>query len=34
MLVESIEMEWMSIDTGDAETAASTTGDLPTFESS
>ena len=29
MLVESIEMEWMSIDTGDAESAASSTGDLP-----
>ena len=29
MLVESIEMEWMSIGTGDAETAAASTGDLP-----
>jgi|TARA_B100001741_G_scaffold312526_1_gene316098 UPF0271 protein len=29
MLVESIEMEWMSIGTGDAEQAAATTGDLP-----
>jgi len=29
MLLESIEMEWMSMGTGDAENAASTTGDLP-----
>lgn len=29
MLLESIEMEWMSVGTGDAENAASTTGDLP-----
>ena len=29
MLVESIEMEWMSIGTGDAENAAANTGDLP-----
>ena len=29
MLVESIEMEWMSMGTGDAETAAANTGDLP-----
>jgi UPF0271 protein len=29
MLVESIEMEWMSIGTGDAEEAARRTGDLP-----
>ena len=29
MLVESIEMEWMSVSTGDAEQAASMTGDLP-----
>ena len=29
MLLESIEMEWMSMGTGDAESAASTTGDLP-----
>lgn len=29
MLVESIEMEWMSVGTGDAESAAASTGDLP-----
>jgi len=29
MLVESIEMEWMSMSTGDAENAAASTGDLP-----
>ena len=29
MLLESIEMEWMSMGTGDAESAASSTGDLP-----
>ena len=29
MLLESIEMEWMSMGTGDAEDAASKTGDLP-----
>ena len=29
MLVESIEMEWMSMGTGDAESAAANTGDLP-----
>ena len=29
MLVESIEMEWMSIGTGDAENVAANTGDLP-----
>ena len=29
MLVESIEMEWMSLGTGDAEKAAASTGDLP-----
>ena len=29
MLVESIEMEWMSLGTGDAESAAARTGDLP-----
>jgi len=29
MLVESIEMEWMSMSTGDAENAAAKTGDLP-----
>ncbi len=29
MLVESIEMEWMSMGTGDAEQAAANTGDLP-----
>ena len=29
MLLESIEMEWMSMSTGDAENAASATGDLP-----
>ena len=29
MLLESIDMEWMSMGTGDAEDAASKTGDLP-----
>ena len=29
MLLESIEMEWMSVGTGDAESAAAFTGDLP-----
>ena len=29
MLLESIDMEWMSMGTGDAEDAASRTGDLP-----
>ena len=29
MLVESIEIEWMSLGTGDAESAAARTGDLP-----
>ncbi len=29
MLLESIEMEWMSLGTGDAESAAAMTGDLP-----
>ena len=29
MLLESIDMEWMSMGTGDAEYAASKTGDLP-----
>ena len=29
MLIESIDIEWMSMGTGDAETAAATTGDLP-----
>ena len=29
MLLESIDMEWMSMGTGDAEDAAAKTGDLP-----
>jgi len=29
MLIESIDIEWMSMGTGDAESAAATTGDLP-----
>ena len=29
MLLESIEMEWLSVGTGDAESAAASTGDLP-----
>jgi rRNA maturation endonuclease Nob1 len=29
MLIESIDIEWMSIGTTDAESAAATTGDLP-----
>jgi len=29
MLVESIDIEWMSMDTKEAETAAAQTGDLP-----
>ena len=29
MLIESIDIEWMSMGTGDAENAAATTGDLP-----
>ena len=29
MLIESIELEWMSMGTGDAESAAANTGDLP-----
>lgn len=29
MLVESIDIEWMSMDTKEAETAAARTGDLP-----
>ena len=28
MLLESIEMEWMTVGTGDAESAAISTGDL------
>ena len=33
MLLESIEMDWMSMGTGAAENAASTTGDLPRLSS-
>lgn len=29
MLIESIDIEWMSMGTNDAESAAATTGDLP-----
>ena len=29
MLIESIDIEWMSVGTTDAESAAATTGDLP-----
>jgi rRNA maturation endonuclease Nob1 len=29
MLIESIDIEWMSMGTSDAESAAATTGDLP-----